>query len=67
MEASSFGPMSITKLGSDTTYSLDRVYRILNWLQSKGVIKFCGKPSDDFVITCKSFDSAMINIKKFVI
>ena len=51
---------------SDTAYSGDRIYRILNWLQSKDAIKICDEDPEFFDVTCESFDYALVDIRKFI-
>jgi len=52
---------------SDTAYSGDRIYRILNWLQSKNAIKICDEHPECFDVTCQSFDNVLVDIRKFVL
>ena len=59
--------ISIARMVSDTAYSGDRIYRILNWLQSKNAIKICDENPECFDVTCESFDNALVDIRKFVL
>ena len=59
--------ISIAMMVSDTAYSGDRIYRILNWLQSKNAIKICDEDPEFFDVTCESFDNVLVDIRKFVL
>ena len=59
--------ISIAMMVSDTAYSGDRIYRILNWLQSKNAINICDEDPEFFDVTCESFDNVLVDIRKFVL
>ena len=59
--------ISIARMVSDTAYTGDRVYRILNWLQSKNAIEICDEHLECFGVTCESFDNALVDIRKFIL
>ena len=59
--------VSITNMVQNTSYSRDRVNRIVNWLLSKDVIEMSEEDKDCFHITCRSFDSVLIEVRKLVL
>ena len=61
------GRMSITEMVQNTSYSRDRVNRIVNWLQSKNVIEISEENDESFYITCKSFDKVLMEVRKLVL
>ena len=66
-EKNTDGRISITDMVQETSFSRDRVNRIVNWLQSKNVIEISEENDDCFHITCRSLDSVLVEVRKLVL